>query len=213
MSAWPAKLWHGAADLHRTKNSALPDLQGILAAQQRWRDIRAWDESGELWWEEHDSVYECFMRYAENLERTAQWKGQFRIQAYHPPFGMSLSRDYTIFVLRECFHPGIQGRKSPRPSWIHLAHVSQTLITRMELSSREDCLHDIFRHVSSREDISSRCLRQGWNRPGMKSSRDDGTKSCKQQQENDQIPRWIQPGTKVIPGWKLSCKEALKSQG
>ena len=32
-------------------------------------------------------------------------------------------------------------------------------------------------------------------------------KSCKQQQENDQIPRWIHPGTKwVISGRKLSCK-------
>ncbi len=122
--------------------------------------------------------------------------------------GWISSRDEKSFILHERVHPGMLGRKSSRPSWIHLARAYITLYFIPE------------RLFTWR--FSSRFI-PGWHfnsvfHPGMKSSRDEfipgrnHISSCKQQQENDQTPRWIHPGTKVIPGRKLSCKEALSQR-
>ncbi len=93
--------------------------------------------------------------------------------------------------------------KSSRPSWIHLARAYVTL-----------------HFIPGRWGFSSRFI-PGWHfipvfHPRMKSSRNElipgrnHVSSCKQQQENDQTPRWIHRGTKVIQGQKLSCKEAQR---
>ena len=70
----------------------------------------------------------------------------------------------------------------------------------MELSSWEDCLHGIFRHISFGDDISSWCLGQGWNHPGMKSSRDEIVSTESRKWPDTEMN--IHPGTKVIPGIK-----------
>ncbi len=102
--------------------------------------------------------------------------------------------------------PGMSGRMSSRPSWIRFARANITLYFILER---------LFTWRFSSLFIP------GWHlipvlRTGMKSSLDEfipgrnHVSSCRQQQENDQTPRWIHLGTKVIPGRKLSCKEALK---
>ncbi len=97
-----------------------------------------------------------------------------------------LSRDEIFFILHEPVHPGMPGRKSSRPSWIHLA---RAYITLYFIPERLFTLR-----------FSSRSI-PGWHfipvlRTGMKSSRDEfipgrnHVSPCRQQQENDQTPRW-----------------------
>ncbi len=112
--------------------------------------------------------------------------------------GWISSRDEKIFILHERVHPGMPGRKSSRPSWIHLA---RAYITLYFIPERLFTWGFTSRFIDSRDEMVLRT--------GMKSSRDEvisgrnHVSSCRQQQQNDQTPRWI-------PGRKLSCKEALK---
>ena len=64
----------------------------------------------------------------------------------------------SVFIFSGIPEEDVPRRLYSSRSWLH-KHCS-----RMELSSREDRSHGIFRNVSPWDDISSRCLRQRGNR-------------------------------------------------